>query len=79
MTAPAKDNTPTRAGAPTGVKQHRGRADAAGTIAWAAAKAGVDLPVRVRAWDGSEAGPARRSPCCARRRRCAARCGRRGS
>jgi cyclopropane-fatty-acyl-phospholipid synthase len=34
------------------------RADAATTIAWAAAQAGVDLPVRVRAWDGSEAGPA---------------------
>jgi cyclopropane-fatty-acyl-phospholipid synthase len=34
------------------------RADAATTIAWAAAQAGVDLPVRVRTWDGSEAGPA---------------------
>jgi cyclopropane-fatty-acyl-phospholipid synthase len=33
------------------------RADAATTIAWAASRAGVDLPVRVRAWDGSEAGP----------------------
>jgi cyclopropane-fatty-acyl-phospholipid synthase len=33
------------------------RADAATTIAWAAARAGVDLPVRVRAWDGSETGP----------------------
>jgi len=31
---------------------------AAGTIAWAASQAGVALPVRVRAWDGSEAGPA---------------------
>jgi cyclopropane-fatty-acyl-phospholipid synthase len=31
---------------------------AAGTIAWAAARAGFDLPVRLRAWDGSEAGPA---------------------
>ncbi len=30
---------------------------AAGTIAWVAARAGIDLPVRVRAWDGSEAGP----------------------
>jgi cyclopropane-fatty-acyl-phospholipid synthase len=30
---------------------------AAGTIAWAAAQAGVDLPVRLRAWDDSEAGP----------------------
>jgi len=30
---------------------------AAGTIAWVAAQAGIDLPVRVRAWDGSEAGP----------------------
>ena len=26
-------------------------------VAWAASRAGVDLPVRVRAWDGSEAGP----------------------
>ena len=33
------------------------RADAATTIAWAASRVGVDLPVRVRAWDGSEAGP----------------------
>src|ERR1700728_455156 len=33
-------------------------ADAATTIAWAASRAGFDLPVRVRAWDGSEAGPA---------------------
>jgi cyclopropane-fatty-acyl-phospholipid synthase len=31
---------------------------AAGTIAWAASRAGVPLPVRVRAWDGSECGPA---------------------
>ena len=42
----------------TGVKGPRRRADAATTIAWAASRAGVDLPVRVRAWDGSEAGPA---------------------
>jgi cyclopropane-fatty-acyl-phospholipid synthase len=34
------------------------RADAASTIVWAAAQAGFELPVRVRAWDGSEAGPA---------------------
>jgi cyclopropane-fatty-acyl-phospholipid synthase len=34
------------------------RPGAAGTIAWAAAQAGVDLPVRLRAWDDSEAGPA---------------------
>ncbi|HEX3715195.1 MAG TPA: cyclopropane-fatty-acyl-phospholipid synthase family protein [Trebonia sp.] len=34
------------------------RPDAAGTIAWAASQAGVALPVRVRAWDGSESGPA---------------------
>lgn len=34
------------------------RPDAAGTIAWAASQAGVVLPVRVRAWDGSESGPA---------------------
>jgi cyclopropane-fatty-acyl-phospholipid synthase len=27
------------------------------TIAWVAARAGTGLPVRVRAWDGSEAGP----------------------
>ena len=38
-------------------KRHRRRADAATTIAWAAARVGVDLPVRVRAWDKSEAGP----------------------
>lgn len=30
---------------------------AAQTIAWVAARAGTKLPVRVRAWDGSEAGP----------------------
>lgn len=30
---------------------------AAQTIAWAVARAGSRLPVRVRAWDGSEAGP----------------------
>jgi cyclopropane-fatty-acyl-phospholipid synthase len=34
------------------------RQDAAGTVAWAASQAGVVLPVRVRAWDGSESGPA---------------------
>jgi cyclopropane-fatty-acyl-phospholipid synthase len=32
-------------------------ATVAGTIAWAAARAGFGLPVRVRAWDGSETGP----------------------
>jgi cyclopropane-fatty-acyl-phospholipid synthase len=53
MTAPAKDNV-TAKREPTA----RRRADAATTIAWAASRAGVDLPVRVRAWDGSEAGPA---------------------
>jgi cyclopropane-fatty-acyl-phospholipid synthase len=31
---------------------------AAATIAWAASQAGFILPVRVRAWDGSESGPA---------------------
>jgi cyclopropane-fatty-acyl-phospholipid synthase len=31
---------------------------AAGAIAGIAARGGLDLPVRVRAWDGSEAGPA---------------------
>ena len=31
---------------------------AAGAIAWAASQAGVVLPVRVRAWDGTESGPA---------------------
>jgi cyclopropane-fatty-acyl-phospholipid synthase len=35
-----------------------GKAGAARTIAWAASQAGFALPVRVRAWDGSEAGPA---------------------
>ena len=34
------------------------RPGAAQTIAWAASQAGVVLPVRVRAWDGSECGPA---------------------
>jgi cyclopropane-fatty-acyl-phospholipid synthase len=34
-----------------------GRPGAAGTIAWAAGQAGLALPVRVRAWDGSESGP----------------------
>jgi len=46
------------AAAPTAGRRARRRADAATTIAWAASQAGVDLPVRVRAWDGSEAGPA---------------------
>jgi len=32
--------------------------DLAATIASLSARAGVELPVRVRAWDGSEAGPA---------------------
>jgi cyclopropane-fatty-acyl-phospholipid synthase len=49
---------PTRAGASAAARPARRRADAATTIAWAASRAGVDLPVRVRAWDGSEAGPA---------------------
>jgi cyclopropane-fatty-acyl-phospholipid synthase len=34
------------------------RSPAAATIAWGAERAGVPLPVRLRAWDGSEAGPA---------------------
>jgi cyclopropane-fatty-acyl-phospholipid synthase len=50
-------DTPAWAGAAE-TKLHRRRADAATTIAWAAAQAGVELPVRVRAWDNSEAGPA---------------------
>jgi cyclopropane-fatty-acyl-phospholipid synthase len=66
MTAPAKDrdNAVTegraRAGAaaPAAGTRARRRADAATTIAWAASRAGFDLPARVRAWDGSEAGPA---------------------
>ena len=33
------------------------KTSAAGTIAWAASQAGISLPVRVRAWDGSESGP----------------------
>ena len=60
MTA-AAEATPTGAEAsvagPAAAKRPRRRADAATTIAWAAARAGVDLPVRVRAWDKSEAGP----------------------
>jgi cyclopropane-fatty-acyl-phospholipid synthase len=43
---------------PTVAKRPRRRPGAATTIAWAAAQAGVDLPVRLRAWDESEAGPA---------------------
>ena len=35
-----------------------GRRGAVGAIAWAASQAGFVLPVRVRAWDGSESGPA---------------------
>jgi cyclopropane-fatty-acyl-phospholipid synthase len=66
MTAPAKDRDDVvaeggaRAGAagPAAGTRARRRADAATTIAWAASRAGFDLPVRVRAWDGSEAGPA---------------------
>jgi cyclopropane-fatty-acyl-phospholipid synthase len=34
------------------------KTSAAGTIAWAASRAGISLPVRLRAWDGSESGPA---------------------
>ena len=34
-----------------------GKPSAAKTIAWAASQAGFVLPVRVRAWDGTEAGP----------------------
>jgi len=60
---PAGTGTATEAGTATGAgaagaKRARRRADAATTIAWAAARAGVDLPVRLRAWDDSEAGPA---------------------
>ena len=69
MTAPAKDrdNVVAEGGArvrvagpaaPAAGARARRRADAATTIAWAASRAGFDLPVRVRAWDGSEAGPA---------------------
>jgi len=66
MTAPAKDadnvvaegGARVGAAAPAAGTRARRRADAATTIAWAASRAGFDLPVRVRAWDGSEAGPA---------------------
>jgi cyclopropane-fatty-acyl-phospholipid synthase len=66
MTAPTKDGDNMVAGggaragaaAPAAGTRARRRADAATTIAWAASRAGFDLPVRVRAWDGSEAGPA---------------------
>ena len=47
----------TRVTRATRATRARRRADAATTIAWAASRAGFDLPVRVRAWDGSEAGP----------------------
>ena len=66
MTAQAKDrgNVAAEDGAraatvaPAAGTRARRRADAATTIAWAASRAGFELPVRVRAWDGSEAGPA---------------------
>ena len=66
MTAPAKDTDKAvaeggarvGAAAPAASRRARRRADAATTIAWAASRAGFALPVRVRAWDGSEAGPA---------------------
>ena len=66
MTASAKDGdnavaegrARVGAAAPAAGRRARRRADAATTIAWAASRAGFDLPVRVRAWDGSEAGPA---------------------
>ena len=46
-----------RLGAAAG-RPGRAGSSAAATIARAAASAGVPLPVRLRAWDGSEAGPA---------------------
>jgi cyclopropane-fatty-acyl-phospholipid synthase len=55
MTAPAK--APASAFASAAAGPRRRRADAATTIAWAAARVGIDLPVRLRAWDDSEAGP----------------------
>jgi len=66
VTAPAKDNPEITEPGPAGdgaatppeAGRSRRRPDAATTIAWAAHQAGFDLPVRVRAWDGSEAGPA---------------------
>ena len=57
MTAPTRDNA-AAGGRAGGARRPRRRADAATTIAWAAARAGVGLPVRLRAWDDSEAGPA---------------------
>jgi len=54
----AEDGARVGADGPAAGKRARRRADAATTIAWAASRAGFDLPVRVRAWDGSEAGPA---------------------
>jgi cyclopropane-fatty-acyl-phospholipid synthase len=56
MTAPTK--APAGAFAAAAADPRKRRADAATTIAWAAARVGIDLPVRLRAWDGSEAGPA---------------------
>ena len=63
MTAPTKASASASAFAsaaagPRWRRPRRRRADAATTIAWAAARAGIDLPVRLRAWDDSEAGPA---------------------
>ena len=52
--APGTTGTPGTTGATSTTKTP----SAAETIAWAAGQAGVVLPVRVRAWDGSEGGPA---------------------
>ena len=51
---PSTSNTPSTSKTPS----TRKTPGAAGTIAWAASRAGVVLPARVRAWDGSESGPA---------------------
>jgi cyclopropane-fatty-acyl-phospholipid synthase len=50
---PSAAKTPGANGTPGAAKTP----GAAGTVAWAASRAGVVLPVRVRAWDGSESGP----------------------
>jgi cyclopropane-fatty-acyl-phospholipid synthase len=58
VSASASASAAASASASAAAGPRRRRADAATTIAWAAARVGIDLPVRLRAWDDSEAGPA---------------------
>jgi cyclopropane-fatty-acyl-phospholipid synthase len=56
---PSDTGRPSDTGKPSAARKHdaAGKYSAARTIAWAASQAGFVLPVRVRAWDGTEAGP----------------------